>query len=148
MTQGQFSDGADDSANEDEPGRADLPSSLIENARIEEDRRRSDRLEPDRRRSARAAVDATASLCISLRSGFEGRLNNLSADGCSLQLTFGSFMVGDLVWFRIESIQPWRGTVRWVNGDKVGVEFERPFYPAVFELLVKSHQPVTVSRAA
>ena len=148
MTQDYHDEGADDRANGDDHGLVDMPASLFENARIEEDRRKRDRIEADRRRGERAAVDATASLCISMRNGIEGHLYNLSAQGCSLQLTFGSFMVGDAVWFRIESIQPWRGTVRWVNEDKVGVEFERPFYPAVFELLVKSHQPVSVSKAA
>jgi hypothetical protein len=41
-----------------------------------------------------------------------------------------------------------QGTVRWVDGNKVGVEFDRPFYQALFELLAQSNKAVTIAKAA
>lgn len=125
-----------------------LPRSLIENARLEEDRRQHDRAHGDRRQSERAIVDGTAILSASLTAGLVGHLYNLSAHGCSIQLSNGSFHVGDAVWFRIVSMEPWKGTVRWVNADNVGVEFDEPFYPAAFDLIVNSGKPISCSKAA
>jgi len=125
-----------------------LPSSLIDSARVQEDRRKDDRGDMGRRASDRVKVEATASLSASLANSVEGRLYDLSATGCALELDFASFDVGDDVWFRIDTIQPWKGVVRWRDGNKIGVEFVRPFYPAVFELIAQANQPVSVSKAA
>lgn len=125
-----------------------LPQDLVNDARLQKDRRQYDRNDADRRYSDRAVVDAKASLSSSLQQKFEGRLFNLSASGCAVRLPPGTFKVGDSVWFRIEAVQPWRGIVRWVEGGKVGVEFERPFYQSVFELIAETNKPATISRAA
>jgi hypothetical protein len=132
----------------DLPDLTRLPKSLVENARLEEDRRLHDRNVTDRRRSDRATVDGRATLGASPNTPFEGLLYGLSAEGCSLRLVTGSFNAGDAVWFTIETLDAFRGIVRWVDGDKVGVEFDRPFYQPLFELLVHSNKPVTVARAA
>jgi hypothetical protein len=132
----------------DMPDLTGLPASLVENARLEEDRRLHDRDVADRRRSERATVDGKATLGTSPDAPCEGVLYGLSAQGCSLRLVSGSFNPGDAVWFTVETLETLRGTVRWVDGDKVGVEFDRPFYQPLFELLVHSNKPVTVARAA
>lgn len=130
----------------DRPQR--LPRSLVENARLEEDRRQHDRADGNRRQSERAIVDGSASLSVSLAAGLLGQLYNLSAHGCSIQLSNGSFQVGEAVWFRIVSMEPWKGIVRWVSGENVGVEFDEPFYPAAFDLIVNSGRPISCSKAA
>jgi hypothetical protein len=116
---------------------------LLESAHLQEDRRAQDRDEPARRREERLEVDAKAKLSLSVRDGFEGRLADLSANGCSFLDSSGAFKPGTEVWLKIGSLERWKGTVRWVNEDRVGVEFERPFHPAVFDHLVQSN-PVAV----
>lgn len=91
-------------------------------------------------------MDATAILSASFSDGVEGHLFNLSAHGCSIEVPGGSFTVDDSVWFQIESVDPWKGRICWVKDDKVGVEFDEPFYPAAFDLIVKSNKPVACSK--
>lgn len=134
--------------NEDAPEMVRLPGRPTDSARIQDDLGGFDEANADRRRTDRAEVDAKASLGGEAETGLEAQLHNLSVDGCSLELSNDPFDVGDKVWFSIDTIQPWRGTVRWVDNGRVGVEFDRPFYPAVFELLVQLNKPVTCSRAA
>lgn len=148
MAKRKYANLQDCNATDEAPKLARLPASLLDSARVEEDRRQNDRGEQDRRREERATVDAKASLRASMGAGVKGHLDDLSVYGCKLQLPLMSFNVGDSVWFKIDSITPWKGTVRWVEKDSVGVEFDRPFYPAVFELIVHSHKSVTCSKAA
>lgn len=148
MTRRRTGKAAQDIAAQELPDLTHLPRSLVENARLEEDRRLHDRNVTDRRQSDRATVDTKATLGASPSATVEGHLYNLSAQGCSLRLPAGSFAAGDAVWFSIETLQALHGTVRWVDGDKVGVEFDRPFYQPVFELLAQSNKPVTIAKAA
>lgn len=114
----------------------------------QEDRRRSDRGVNSRRKAERLALNASAKLCRSIREGVEGRMVDLSTTGCSFLDASNSFQPGDQVWLKMEALELWRGTVRWVKDEKVGIEFERPFYPAVLNHLVELHRGVVVSRAA
>lgn len=121
---------------------------LIENSQLEADRRMHRRSYSDRRRDDRASVDAAASLHLSLQDGTEGRLFNLSVNGCSLELPSVSFSIDDEVVFTIDAVKPWKGRVRWINEGKFGIEFERPFFPALFELIVQMKRPVACAKAA
>lgn len=124
-----------------------LPKELVDDARIQKDRREYDRNDIDRRDSDRAEVETQASLGMSSDQQFEGQLFSLSANGCAIRLPNNTFEIGDTVWFTIEAVQPWKGTVRWVRGHEVGVEFDQPFYHSVFELIAQINQPATISRA-
>ena len=84
----------------------------------------------------------------SLPDQIEGDLYNLSASGCSIRVSQGAVQVHDEVWFKIDTIEPWKGTVRWVSKQNVGVEFDRPLFQSLFELIAHAHQPVAMSRAA
>lgn len=125
-----------------------LHSDLLCGASLQVDRRKNDRGDADRRREERLALSANAKLCLSLTKGVEGRLLDLSTAGCSFLDATTSFQPGDQVWLKMEGLEAWRGTVRWVNGARVGIKFERPFYPAVLNHLVDKHRGVVVSRAA
>jgi len=124
------------------------PSNWQETAMVREDRRLSDRGDECRRQEERLAIDAKAKLSISIREGVEGRMIDLSTAGCSFLDPTNSFRTGDEVWLKMEALELWRGTVRWTKGEKVGIEFKRPFYPAVLNHLVELHQGVVVSKAA
>lgn len=124
------------------------PSDWLDTATLRDDRRGSDRADGSRRKEERLAISANAKLCKSLREGVEGRMIDLSTAGCSFLDPSNSFQPGDNVWLKMEALELWRGTVRWVRNDKVGIEFERPFYPAVLNHLVEIHQGVVVTKAA
>ena len=121
---------------------------MLANAHIQKDRRNHDRAQPSRRREARLAIEAKAKLSSSMATGFEGILIDISTNGCSFHSPGGSFCVGDQVWLRLDNMQPWRGSVRWIADDRIGVEFNNPFYPAVVEHLVLSQQRINCNRAA
>jgi hypothetical protein len=44
---------------------------------------------------------------------------------------------GQSVWLRVPGMEAVHGKVKWVKDWKVGVEFDNPFYPSVFEAVVK-----------
>lgn len=113
-----------------------LPSEWHETVQLEEDRRGEARKETSRRREERLKLNVAARLNTKPRVGIEGRLTNLSASGCSFLDPSRSFMLGDWVWLQVEPLESWRGIVRWVKGDQIGIEFERPFHPAVVDHLV------------
>lgn len=66
-------------------------------------------------------------------------IDNLSAGGCSLAVTHGSFGEGDLVVVKLDGVEPWPGMVKWSADGLVGIAFYRPFYPAVFDAIVAAH---------
>jgi translation initiation factor IF-1 len=133
---------------EGQPKVDTLDIDWLDNAELQVDRRRIDRGDSHRRREERLALNSNAKLCKSIREGCEGRLVDLSTTGCSFLDTSNSFQPGDQVWLKMEALELWRGTVRWVKDEKVGIEFDRPFYPAVLNHLVALHRGVVVSRAA
>lgn len=148
MPSRKYSKLTDCDAMDNSPSLDRLPKDLVESARIEEDRRKEARGAADRRRDDRIDIEANASLRVMNGSRKEGSVENLSEYGCRLRIPHISFEVGDVVWFKIDSIQPWQGTVRWREKGYVGVEFSRPFYPAVFEMVVQMNKPVSCSKAA
>lgn len=121
---------------------------LIDGAYIQEDRRRHDRDDGSRRRHERAQVNADATLRAPARVGVDARVHNLSAGGCCLELQFGSFQLGEAVWFKVEGVESWKGTVRWIDAGRVGVEFDHPFFPAVFDQMISLNNPVALERVA
>jgi hypothetical protein len=124
------------------------PGDWLEKAQQQEDRRKQDRDAAQRRREDRLEFDAKTTLCVSMLDGIEGRLADLSANGCSFLVHSDTFKPRNEVWLKIEPLEPWKGTVRWVGEDRVGIEFERPFYPAIFDHLVKSSLAAVCSKAA
>ena len=135
-------------ATENVPQQNGQPSDWQDTATLRNDRRRSDRADGSRRQEERLAISANAKLCKSIREGVEGRMIDLSTAGCSFLDFSGSFQPGDKVWLKMEALELWRGPVRWVRNEKVGIEFERPFYPAVLNHLIEVHQGAVVTKAA
>lgn len=121
---------------------------LLASGYIQDDRRQEDRGDAARRNHKRAEIDAKAKLRAPSKLSADARVQNLSAGGCCLQLLCGSFKIGETVWFKMDGVENWMGTVRWIDGSLVGVEFAQPFYPAVFEHIVSLNKPVELDQAA
>lgn len=124
------------------------PSDWLETPTLRDLRQRSGRGDGNRRKEERSVISANGMLCKSIREGVEGRMIDLSTAGCSFLDPSNSFQPGDKVWLKMEALELWRGTVRWVKNDRVGIEFERAFYPAVLNHLVEVHQGVVFTKAA
>lgn len=120
----------------------------FQEARVIPDRRQASGRDTDRRMAERLELNAEAKLCPSMREAFEGRLVDISIFGCSMQIEAGLFRPGDVVWMKMDDLQHWRGAVRWVRDNTVGVEFHQPFYPAVLDHIVQSNCKVVCSKAA
>ena len=91
------------------------------------------------RRSERLKV-ALSARCRT-RSGFvdQGRISNLSAEGCRFESLALTLNEGDLVVVRPEGLEGLCGRVRWVSRHTAGIEFERPLYGPVLEHLHRCH---------
>ena len=67
---------------------------------------------------------------------YQVELIDLSPEGCCISPPV-RVEPGESVWLRVPDMEAIHGKVAWVREWKAGVEFDRPFYPAVFDLVVK-----------
>lgn len=102
-----------------------------------EDRHQPSGDAPPTKADAPSDIDVKAALGTALGSCIQGRLVNLTVDGCTFLDPSATFKPGDAVWLQFETLLPWQSTVRWAEGGQVGVAFERPLHPAIADHIVK-----------
>lgn len=77
-----------------------------------------------------------------------GRISNLSREGCCVT-TNGIFVkVGARVVIRPEGMEGLAGVVRWIDGNTAGIEFDAPLYEPVVDhlcALFSDGRQITVS---
>jgi hypothetical protein len=99
----------------------------------------SDVLQPVRpqkpRGHERVAIDGQISLRRAGRQQFQGRVFDLTPTGCKVEFVERP-KVGDTIWAKFDGLDGLEAEVRWVDGHYGGVEFKRPIYSAVFDLLL------------
>ena len=83
----------------------------------------------------RMELAADVSLRRSGRFRYQGRTFDVSPSGCKVEFVELP-RTDDLMWVKFDGLEPIEARVRWVEGFTGGVEFVRPIYPAVFELLM------------
>ncbi len=76
----------------------------------------------------------------------QGEISDLSAQGCCLRVHGLFFRVGTRVVVRPDGLEGLTGVVRWIEGDYVGVEFDRLIYQPVVDHLIRVHGLTTVER--
>lgn len=59
---------------------------------------------------------------------------DFSPEGCRMELPV-NVSPGDTIWISLPGIESIQAEVCWVKEWTVGVEFSRPLYPSVFELV-------------
>jgi hypothetical protein len=77
-----------------------------------------------------------------------GYISDISPHGCCLTTNALSVRVGSRVVIRPQGLEGLTGTVRWIEGQHAGVEFDTPLYEPVVDHLGRMHgagQPVGVS---
>jgi hypothetical protein len=91
----------------------------------------------DQRRSKRHTLQLPASVRSSLRK-CSARLSDISAEGCCITVRLSAlFWPDQRIVIRIDDLEPIGGTVRRVQGQQIGVAFDRPLYLPVFKHLVE-----------
>jgi hypothetical protein len=88
------------------------------------------------RRSARVGLTAEVILRRPGKSNYRVRVFDASATGCKLEFIERPDL-GESLWVKFEGMELLEARVRWTEGFTAGVEFQKPLYPAVFEMLVK-----------
>lgn len=88
------------------------------------------------RRSARVRIEGEVQLRRSGQHNYLVQVFDISREGCKIEFVERP-RLDETVWVKFEGLEAVEATVCWIDGFSVGVEFIRPIYPAVFELLVQ-----------
>jgi hypothetical protein len=83
----------------------------------------------------RVAIDGQVSLRRPGRQQFQCRAFDLTPTGCKVEFIERP-KIGDTMWVKFDGLDALEADVRWVEGYYGGVEFKRPIYSAVFDLLL------------
>lgn len=83
----------------------------------------------------RLEVQAELSLRRSGRAPYICRTFDITPKGCKLEFVERPRR-DETVWIKFNGLDAIEATVRWVDGFYGGVEFMRPIYPAVFDMLL------------
>jgi len=59
---------------------------------------------------------------------------DFSCEGCRLELP-ERVLPNEIIWISLPGLETLQARVAWVKGWNAGVEFLRPLYPAVFEMM-------------
>lgn len=90
---------------------------------------------PSPRKSARVGLGAEVILRRTGNSSYRVRIFDVSLHGCKAEFVERP-KLDEIVWVKFEGLQSLEAMVCWTRGFEVGLEFERPIHPAVFEMLV------------
>jgi PilZ domain len=87
------------------------------------------------RRNDRSKVTADVLLRRAAGRSYRTKVFDVSPDGCKIEFVERP-VVGEQLWVKFEGLDSLEAEVRWVDGHSGGIQFQRPIYPAVFELLL------------
>ena len=76
------------------------------------------------------------------------QISDISPHGCRLTPNTLVMRIGQRVFIRPEGLEGVSGTVRWIEGQHAGIEFDTPLYEPVVDHLSQLHaagKPVGVS---
>ena len=68
------------------------------------------------------------------------QVSNLSRSGCMLHQNFSALEPGKKLTLRLGTVGPIESIVRWKDGLDLGIEFEVPLHPSVFEHIVSQNR--------
>ena len=93
------------------------------------------KLGPRPRQSARVPLQAEVQLRRSGRHHYVVGVFDISPEGCRVEFVERP-RLDETVWVKFEGLDPIASTVCWIEGHAAGLQFARPMYAAVFDLLV------------
>ena len=74
------------------------------------------------------------------QGSYRVKIFDVSPHGCKAEFVERP-KLDELVWIKFDNLQSLEAMVCWVRGFEVGLEFEAPIHPAVFEMLVQRLRP-------
>lgn len=77
-----------------------------------------------------------------------GYISDISQYGCRLTTSTLAVRIGMRIVIRPQGLEGVSGTVRWIEGQHSGIEFDAPLYGPVVDHLGRTHaanQPVAIS---
>jgi hypothetical protein len=90
---------------------------------------------PRHRKSARVSLQAEVQLRRSGQHHYMVNAFDISPEGCQLEFVERP-RLDEIVWVKFDGYDAIESTVCWIRGHSVGIEFARPIYPSVFEMMV------------
>ena len=90
---------------------------------------------PRPRKSARVGLSAEVILRRTGHGSYRVKIFDVSLHGCKAEFVERPEL-DERVWVKFDDLQSLEAMVCWIRGFEVGLEFERPIHPAVFEMLV------------
>ncbi len=87
------------------------------------------------RQHERVALEAKILVRRAGRKNYLVQTSDLSPFGCRIEFVDRPSS-GERHWVKFDCLEAIEGEVRWVEGFGAGLEFVRPIYPAVFELML------------
>lgn len=91
---------------------------------------------PTPRKSARVGLEAEVSLRRSGHTNYRANVHDVSQEGCKVEFVERP-LLDEIVWVKFEGLEALEAMVCWIDGFAVGLEFQRPVHPAVFEVLLQ-----------
>ena len=88
------------------------------------------------RQSKRIALSADVSLRRLGQNSYRVRVNDLSPDGCKVDLVERP-RIEERLLIKLDGLEVLEARVCWVEGYMAGLRFERTIHPAVFDLLLQ-----------
>lgn len=68
---------------------------------------------------------------------YQVTISDMSAEGCRIEAPI-KVSPGDPLWISLPGLESIQGKARWIENWTVGVEFDRPLHPAVFDHVKKA----------
>jgi hypothetical protein len=87
------------------------------------------------RRHQRVSIEGEVSMRRSGKLNFHVHVYDLSPEGCKAEFVERP-LINEKLWIKFDGLEALEGEVRWITGSKAGVQFTRPFYAAVFDMLI------------
>lgn len=88
------------------------------------------------RKGPRTSLAAEVSLRRSGQHNYRANVHDISEHGCKVEFIERP-KLDETVWIKFEGLEALAATVCWIDNRAVGLEFDRPVHPAVFNLLLK-----------
>jgi hypothetical protein len=87
------------------------------------------------RKDLRVGLNAEVTLRRTGQGNYRVKILDFSLNGCRAEFVERP-KLDERVWVKLDDMQPLEAMVCWVRGFDVGLEFDRPIHPAVFDMLV------------
>ena len=91
------------------------------------------------RNNPRTKLTAEVSLRRVGHHNFKVPIFDASVRGCKVEY-IDRPELDEVVFVKFDGLEPLRGYVCWIGEREIGLEFDRPIHPAVFDLLVRRAQ--------